>query len=73
MADKSSTIDGPLRLFLDVFEGRLDFEEPAVEDAEAGAETAGTPVWIFSAAANPASSDAISSWNDKMLTLYVLR
>jgi hypothetical protein len=50
-----------LRLFLEFFDGLLDFADAAVEETELGAGSTGSPVWIFSAAANPASSDAISS------------
>ena len=63
IADSSvpASLDDPLRFFFDVFDGRRDLASPEADDAELGAGATGTPVWIFSAAASPASTDAISS------------
>jgi hypothetical protein len=71
MADSSvpATLEVPLRLFFELFDGRLDLADPTADDAELGAGAAGKPVWIFSAAANPARSDAISSCLRSMLAL----
>jgi len=56
---------------LELFDGRRDFAEAApTEEASLGAGATGSPVWIFSAAANPARSDAISSCHHEHTCQY---